>query len=120
MERLFTEASLSDSYIYSEFNRSSNISTTIASAIKTGVKLDSTFIEQQLIQCKRSRISPISEKVLAAYENGEITLHQKIRVKRTVYNNEGKEITGVVDATLGRLIFNEILPQDLGFLQLIL
>lgn len=82
MERLFTEASLSDSYIYSEFNRSSNISTTIASAIKTGVKLDSTFIEQQLIQCKRSRISPISEKVLAAYENGEIILiyNKQVRV----------------------------------------
>ncbi|RHR35120.1 DNA-directed RNA polymerase subunit beta' [Eubacterium sp. AF19-12LB] len=56
-------------------------------------------------------------QAILAYENGEITLHQKIRVKRTVYNNEGKEITGVVDATLGRLIFNEILPQDLGFVK---
>ena len=56
-------------------------------------------------------------QAILAYENGEITLHQKIRVKRTVYNNEGKEITGVVDTTLGRLIFNEILPQDLGFVK---
>ena len=47
----------------------------------------------------------------------KLLLHQKIRVKRTVYNNEGKEITGVVDTTLGRLIFNEILPQDLGFVK---
>jgi len=53
--------------------------------------------------------------VLLAYENGDITLHQKITVKREVVTADGKKVTGNIETTLGRLIFNEILPQDLGF-----
>ena len=52
-----------------------------------------------------------------AYENGEITLHQYIYVKRTVKTPAGEEVTGIIETTLGRLIFNEILPQDLGFVE---
>ncbi len=52
---------------------------------------------------------------MLAYENGEITLHQKIKVKKTVTTAEGEKITGMVECTLGRLIFNEVIPQDLGF-----
>ncbi|MCR4956559.1 MAG: DNA-directed RNA polymerase subunit beta' [Lachnospiraceae bacterium] len=53
-------------------------------------------------------------KALLAYENGAISLHQKIFVKRKgVF--EGKEISDVVEGTLGRFIFNEIIPQDLNF-----
>ena len=54
-------------------------------------------------------------EALLAYENGEITLHQYINVKRSVTNPDGTVDEGVVKVTLGRLIFNEILPQDLGF-----
>ena len=52
---------------------------------------------------------------MLAYENKEITLHQKIEVVRTVTTPDGVEHTGFVECTLGRLIFNEIIPQDLGF-----
>ncbi|MDD6327811.1 MAG: DNA-directed RNA polymerase subunit beta', partial [Lachnospiraceae bacterium] len=52
---------------------------------------------------------------MLAYENGEITLHQKIYVKKSATTAEGKKISGLVECTLGRLIFNEIIPQDLGF-----
>ena len=52
---------------------------------------------------------------ILAYENKEITLHQKIKVRRTVKTPEGKEVSGMVETTLGKLIFNEIIPQDLGF-----
>ena len=52
---------------------------------------------------------------LLAYENGDITLHQKIRVRREAVNADGEKVTGMIETTLGRLIFNEILPQDLGF-----
>ena len=58
--------------------------------------------------------SDINQAILA-YENKEISLHQRIKVKRTVFNGEGKEVTGIIDTTLGRCLFNEILPQDLGF-----
>ena len=52
---------------------------------------------------------------LLAYENGDITLHQKIKVKRTVTRPNGEEVSGIIETTMGRLIFNEIIPQDLGF-----
>ena len=60
--------------------------------------------------------SDINQAILA-YENKEISLHQRIKVKRTVFNGEGKEVTGIIDTTLGRCLFNEILPQDLGFVK---
>ena len=56
----------------------------------------------------------INEAILA-YENDAITLHSRIKVRVTKTNADGEEISGVVESTLGRLIFNEILPQDLGY-----
>ena len=55
----------------------------------------------------------INEAILA-YENKAITLHSKIGVRVIKTTPEGKVITGIVHSTLGRFIFNEILPQDLG------
>ncbi|MGN0369592.1 MAG: DNA-directed RNA polymerase subunit beta' [Butyrivibrio sp.] len=54
-------------------------------------------------------------QALLAYENKQISLHQNIFVRRTVTMDDGTVITGNVKTTLGRLIFNEIIPQDLGF-----
>jgi DNA-directed RNA polymerase subunit beta' len=59
------------------------------------------------------RFKDISEAILA-YENGVITLHSKIMVHVTKEIN-GQTVSGNVESTLGRFIFNEILPQDLGF-----
>lgn len=56
----------------------------------------------------------VNEAILA-YENDALTLHSRIKVKITKKNAEGKTISGIVESTLGRFIFNEILPQDLGF-----
>ncbi|MCM1466505.1 MAG: DNA-directed RNA polymerase subunit beta', partial [Alistipes sp.] len=56
----------------------------------------------------------VNEAILA-YENDALTLHSKIKVKITKKNAEGKTVSGIVESTLGRFIFNEILPQDLGF-----
>ena len=53
-------------------------------------------------------------EAILAYENGGITLHTKIHVRRTS-EFEGEEVTGVIDTTLGKLLFNEIIPQDLGY-----
>ena len=54
-------------------------------------------------------------EALLAYENKEITLHSKIKVRRTVTTEDGTVVTGIIDTTLGRLLFNEIIPQDLGY-----
>ena len=51
---------------------------------------------------------------LLAYENGVITLHQYIYV-HVNGSFEGKPVSGIIKTTLGRLIFNEIIPQDIGF-----
>ncbi len=56
----------------------------------------------------------INEAILA-YENDAITLHSKIKVHVTKTDAAGEVIEGNVESTLGRLIFNEILPQDLGY-----
>lgn len=86
MQDVFTEASLSDSFIFNELNRSSNASTTIIKAIKTGTILDKSYIEEQYIQCKRSRLSPILTQVLEAFENGEIVLvyNKQVRVSTAI------------------------------------
>ena len=56
----------------------------------------------------------VNEAILA-YENQVITLQTKIHVRVTKTMPDGTEKTGIVSSTLGRFIFNEILPQDLGF-----
>ena len=56
----------------------------------------------------------INEAILA-YENKEITLHQYINVRVTKELPDGTTKSGMIETSLGRLIFNEILPQDLGF-----
>ncbi len=56
----------------------------------------------------------VNEAILA-YENGACTLHSKIKVRVTKKTPDGGEVSGVVESTLGRFLFNEILPQDLGY-----
>ena len=56
----------------------------------------------------------VNEAILA-YENKVITLQSKIKVRCTRTLADGRKMTGIVESTLGRFLFNEILPQDLGF-----
>ena len=54
------------------------------------------------------------DEALMAYDAKYITLHSKIKVRRTQEIN-GEMKTGLVDTTVGRIIFNRPIPQDLGF-----
>ena len=54
-------------------------------------------------------------EALLAYENGAVTLHARIKVRVTKTLPDGRTMTGIVDTTVGRILFNEIIPQDLGF-----
>ena len=56
----------------------------------------------------------VNEAILA-YENGVIKLQSRIKVRVSKTMPDGSEMTGTVESTLGRFLFNEILPQDLGF-----
>ena len=53
-------------------------------------------------------------EALMAYDNHVISLHARIKVRRTMVI-DGEEKSAIVDTTAGRIIFNEIIPQDLGF-----
>ena len=56
----------------------------------------------------------VNEAILA-YENGYITLQSSIHVRRQGTDPQGNPLTETVTSTLGRFLFNEILPQDLGY-----
>ena len=54
-------------------------------------------------------------EALLAYENGYITLQAKIKVRREGINSKGVKEQRIIESTLGRFIFNEVLDQNLGF-----
>ncbi len=56
----------------------------------------------------------VNEAILA-YENGVVTLHSKIKVRMSKTMPDGSVLEENVESTLGRFLFNEIIPQDLGF-----
>ncbi len=56
----------------------------------------------------------VNEAILA-YENGALTLQSRIKVRVTKKLADGTVLSSIEESTLGRFIFNEILPQDLGF-----
>ena len=56
----------------------------------------------------------LNEAILA-YENEVITFHSRITVRVTKTLPDGRTLSGNVESTLGRFLFNEIIPQDLGF-----
>ena len=54
------------------------------------------------------------DEAVMAYNEHVIGLHAKIKVRRTITSNGVKE-TAVIDTTVGKMIFNRPIPQDLGF-----
>ena len=56
----------------------------------------------------------VNEAILA-YENEALTLHSRIKVRVTKEMPDGTVKSGTIESTLGRFLFNEIIPQDLGF-----
>ena len=56
----------------------------------------------------------VNEAILA-YENQEATLHSRVKVRVTKTMPDGTVKSGIIESTIGRFIFNEIIPQDLGF-----
>ena len=54
-------------------------------------------------------------EALLAYTNGIVTLQSKIKVRFSKKLADGTELSKVVDTSVGRILFNEIIPQDLGY-----
>lgn len=56
----------------------------------------------------------VNEAILA-YENKVVTLHSRVKVRVSKKRPDGTVHSGIIESTVGRFIFNEIIPQDLGF-----
>jgi len=54
-------------------------------------------------------------EAILAYENGAVTLHSRVKVRVQKKMADGTIKSGIIESTVGRFIFNEIIPQDLGF-----
>ena len=54
-------------------------------------------------------------EAILAYENKAVTLHSRVKVRVEKIMPDGTVKSGIVESTVGRFIFNEIIPQDLGF-----
>lgn len=80
---LIKEATMSDSFIYGMFNRSNEMQTTMLKAIQNGTVLNRSYIEEQLLQIQKSRISPLIPSVIDAFEKGKINLLYVANMKLT-------------------------------------
>ena len=55
------------------------------------------------------------EEAMMAYLNGDVGLHCKIKVRRFKTDKDGTVRYKTIETTVGRLIYNQGIPQDLGF-----
>ena len=80
---VMTESTLSDSYIYGLFNNDLTMTKRIAEAVKTGQVIDSSYIQEQILQIKRTRLSPLVDNVLKSYDDGNILVVYSEKIKIT-------------------------------------
>ena len=62
----------------------------------------------------RYRVFRDKDEAIMAYQTGNLGLHAPIKVRVTGKNHKGENISRIIDATVGFIIFNESIPQDLG------
>jgi len=113
---LFTEASMSDSFIYGLFNASGEIQTRIMRALKEGIVLDKSFIEEQLIQIEKTRVSPLVPKVLEAFNDGAIrlvywkTTTQKMTksVPFVIHRSSQGPVVSIFISSFGKLVADDM------------
>lgn len=74
MSNYYVESSLSDSYIYDMVNNNDVLTRRISNAFKTGKRITQEHLQEQILQIKRTRVSPLVDQVLSAFTNGDIML----------------------------------------------
>ena len=78
---IYTEGTMEASYIFSMFNENKELTSKMLAYIKTAVSIDEEMLQEQLLQIKKSRISPLADEILAAFARGEIELLYNRTVK---------------------------------------
>lgn len=110
---IITESSLSDSVIFQSMNRQSELVSMINACIKNSIVIEPSHIEEQLMQIRRTHLSPLVDNVLSQYENGNIVLlHSKIAkvpqaIPFTVVKVQGGIKTFVFTNNYGSFVKNE-------------
>ncbi|MEO5911469.1 MAG: DNA-directed RNA polymerase subunit beta' [Pelobium sp.] len=57
-----------------------------------------------------------SEEVIIAYNEKQLDLHAFIKVKAIVKENDGSLVEKIIDTTVGRVLFNEVVPKEVGYI----
>ncbi|HLW50988.1 MAG TPA: DNA-directed RNA polymerase subunit beta' [Sphingobacteriaceae bacterium] len=57
-----------------------------------------------------------AEEVIIAHNEGKVDLHSYIKVKTTVRNKSGELVEELIETTVGRVLFNQIVPEESGFI----
>lgn len=78
-----TEASLTGSFIYGMFNNSGEMQAKILKALNSGTYLPTSYVEDQISQLSKSKMSPLIPEVLEAFQKGDIGLLYTDRIKMT-------------------------------------
>lgn len=73
-EQMITEASLSDSVVFQAYNSHAEMTSLIMKAINDSIVISTSYIEEQLLQIERTKISPLADKVMKEFEEGNIVL----------------------------------------------
>lgn len=113
---LYTEAAMSDSFIYGLFNASGEIQTRILKALKEGIVLDKSYIEEQIIQIEKTRISPLVPKVMEAFNDGIIRLvywksaTQKMTksVPFVIHKSPNGPVVSIFVSSFGKLVADDL------------
>ena len=74
-----------------------------------------TYVGDETPELGEGKFFKDMNEAIIAYENHEITLHARIKIRRFGENENGEIESRVIESTLGRFIFNEVLSQNLGF-----
>lgn len=80
------ENTLSDSIIFKSFNNNAEVNSHIISAMKNSIEITKDYIEEQLLQIKKTNLSPLAEDVVKAYEDGDILIlySKKVRTPKFI------------------------------------
>ncbi len=78
---------------------------------------DDRFVEDENGELYTAGIYASEDEALMAYQTKTISMQDEIYVRRVVENTPFGKVTGIIKTTVGKLIFNGIVPQDLGFIE---
>ena len=78
---------------------------------------DDRYVEDENGELYTAGIYASEDEALMAYQTKTISMQDEIYVRRVVENTPFGKVTGIIKTTVGKLIFNGIVPQDLGFIE---